>query len=122
MTARLKRKILRLLALLFCTVPPILATLLYFPLWRTRGGAAAISGFTLLLLLLSAMPIFNLIKQVFRSPSVPLMWFFAFMIFLLLSKIADEVTVIAFTGFIGNSIGAMLFKLAMRGDDSKDEK
>ena len=122
MTARLKRKILRLLALLFCTVPPILATLLYFPLWRTRGGTAAISGFTLLLLLLSAMPVFKLIKQVFRSPSVPLMWFFAFMIFLLLSKIADEVTVIAFTGFIGNSIGAMLFKLAMRGDDSKDEK
>lgn len=50
------------------------------------------------------------------------MWFFAFMIFLLLSKIADEVTVIAFTGFIGNSIGAMLFRLAMRGEDSEDEK
>lgn len=122
MTAGMKRNFLRVLALLFCTVPPVLATLLYFPLWRTRGGAAALSGLTLLLILLSVTPLFRLIKRVFSSPSAPLMWFFVFLTFFMLSRIADEVTVIAFTGFIGNLIGAMLFSLAKCGEGSKDEK
>ena len=122
MKAGVKRGIIRLFALLFCTVPPVMATLLYFPLWRERSGAAALSGFTLLLLLLSITPLLKLIKQVFRSPSVQLMWFFAFILFFLLSRIADEVTVIAFTGFIGNSVGAILFKLAKRGEDAENEE
>lgn len=122
MTAGIKRKFLNLLGILFCTVPPISATLLYFPLWRARSGIAAISGFTLLLILLSLMPLIKVIKYIFRSPSVHVMWFFAFILFLLLSKIADEVTVIAFTGFVGNLIGAMLFSLAKKGEKYTDEK
>jgi hypothetical protein len=42
------------------------------------------------------------------------MWFIIFVLFLLLSEIADEMTVISATGFIGNCIGALLFKLADR--------
>ena len=122
MNAKIKRKILSLLGVLFCTVPPISATLLYFPLWKARSGLAAISGFALLLILLSLMPLIKVIKRVFRSPSVQVMWFFAFLLFLLLSKIADEVTVISFTGFIGNLIGAVLFNLAKQRKKPRDEK
>ena len=122
MKSEIKRNVLNLFGILFCTVPPILATLLYFPLWKSRSGLAAISGFTLLLILLSLMPLIKLIKRVFSSPSVHTMWFFAFVIFLLLSKIADEVTVITFTGFIGNLIGAVLFSLAGRKETTHDEE
>jgi hypothetical protein len=42
------------------------------------------------------------------------MWFILFVIFFLLSKIAHEVTVISFVGFITNLIGTLLFNLAKR--------
>ena len=44
LTINPKRIVLRVLGLLFSTVPVAAATLLYFPLWRERGGAAALSG------------------------------------------------------------------------------
>jgi dUTP pyrophosphatase len=44
MNTKIKRKILSLLGVLFCTVPPISATLLYFPLWKARSGLAAREG------------------------------------------------------------------------------
>jgi hypothetical protein len=41
-----------------------------------------------------------------------MLWLALFVIFLLLSKIAEEMTVISFVGFIGNSFGAIVFKLS----------
>lgn len=122
MKAGIKGNLLKLFGILFCTVPPILATLLYFPLWKARSGLAAISGFTLLLILISLLPLIRIIRRVYRSPSVHTMWFFAFVIFLMLSKIADEVTVITFTGFIGNLIGAALFNVARHEEIKRNEQ
>lgn len=122
---KLKRRILRIIGLLFCTVPPVSATLLYFPLWRERGGAAALSGFTLLLILLSLLPTFNTLKRILRSPAAHTMWFLVFIAFFLLSKIADEMTVISFAGFIGNLIGALFFRAARNlneGLETENEK
>ena len=50
-----------------------------------------------------------------------MMWFCAFVIFLILSRIADEVTVISFVGFVTNLIGAIFFRLANEydGEDRK---
>jgi nicotinamide riboside transporter PnuC len=49
-----------------------------------------------------------------------MMWFIIFITFMLLSRIADEVTVISFIGFVGNLIGAACFKLARaRRDDGR---
>ena len=122
MNGTFKTNILRIIGLIFCTVPPVAATLLYFPIWKERGGAAALSGFTMLLILLSLLPLLKTLRGIFRSPSAHTVWFFLFLIFLLLSKIADEVTVISFTGFIGNLIGAAFFNLAKRGDKRKNEE
>ena len=109
-----KRLILQIVALLFSVVPPIIATLTYFPLWRERGSDEYLSGFVLFLLILALIPLFNIIKERLRSPSAHTMWFLIFILFFLLSKIADEMCVIAFVGFIGNLIGALLFRLAKR--------
>ena len=108
----MKRKILSLIAILVSTVPAVTAVLLYFPIWRAKGGEYALCGLTLLLLLLSAVPFFKLFKRIFSSPSAPMMWFLIFVFFLLLSKIADEITVISFVGFISNLIGSSFIKLA----------
>lgn len=100
------------LGLIFSILPALLATLFYFPVWSERGGAASLSGVVLVLLLLSFLPLFNIIRERLRSPSAHTVWLIIFISFFLLSKIADEVTVISFFGFVGNLIGAVFFKLS----------
>jgi len=109
-----KRRTLYALGVLFSTVPVIAAVLSYFPLWRERGSGAVLSGFSLLLLALATVPLARVIKERLRSPSAHLMWFLIFIFFYFFSKIADELTVISFVGFIGNLIGALLFRLSRR--------
>ncbi len=108
----IKPLVLRTVGLIFCTVPVIAAIFSYFPLWKERGAESVLSGFTLLLLLLSLVPFFNVIKKALRSPAAHTMWFIAFVFFFVFSKIADEMTVISFVGFLGNLIGAFFFKIS----------
>lgn len=114
MTDRTKEVLLKIFGLVFCTVPVIASILLYFPIWRERGAATALSGFTLLLILLSLLPFFNTLKRMLRSPAAHTMWFIIFVLFFLLSKIAEEMTVISFVGFAGNLIGAIFFRAARK--------
>lgn len=109
--------VLKLLGLLISVIPPFIATISYFPIWRERGAETVLSGLSLLLLLISAIPLFKAIKNALRSPSAPLVWFFVFITFFALSKIAEDVTVIAFTGFISNLVGAFLFRLSRKGSE-----
>lgn len=104
---------LHIVALCFCILPPALCTLFYFPLWR-GSSAKTIAGGTLLLLLLSAMPLFKLIRHKLKSVAGYVGWLVLFILFLTLSSIAHEMTVISFYGFIGNLIGAVLFKISDR--------
>ena len=107
-----KRVLLRALGLVLCVVPVAASVLFYFPLWCTKGGGAVVSGFTVLLLILCVIPLGKHLRQIFKSPSGYMLWLTLFIIFLLLSKIADEMTVISFVGFVGNAMGAIAFKLA----------
>lgn len=119
----LKQSLLFCIGLAICTVPVFTAIILYFPIWKEKGGAAALSGFALLLILMALVPLFSTVKAWLRSPAAHTMWFIAFIIFLLLSKIADEMTVISFVGFISNFIGAFFLKAAKNaGKESPDER
>ena len=120
MKVTLKRLLLRLLALAICTLPPIIATLSFFPVWKNRGGGAVLSGFAVLLLLICAYPLIKSLKRALSSPSVFTVWLLLFLIFALVRSIADEMTVVSFVGLTSNIIGACLFKLSYRGVN--DEK
>ena len=102
------------LGLILSVIPVTVAILSYFPLWLARDDSSILSGISLLLICVAFIPFFKHIKRFLRSPSAPLLWFFAFIIFLFLSKIADEITVISFVGFITNLIGALFFRIARR--------
>ena len=102
------------LGLFFSVIPATVAIFSYFPLWLKKNDASSLSGLTLLLLVLALVPLFKHVKEMLRSASAPLMWFILFAAFFLLSRIADEITVIAFVGFISNLIGALFFKLARK--------
>ena len=107
-----KRPLLGFLGLLLCVIPPVACTLAYFPLWREAGAEKLLSGGVVLLLVLSAMPLFRLIRQRLRTVAVWGIWLLLFLLFFALSRIADEMTVIAFTGFISNLLGASLIRLS----------
>ena len=109
-----KQLLFRALGLLISIIPVSVSIFSYFPLWVARRDASLLSGLSLILICAALVPLYKYIKRALKSPSAPMMWFFAFIIFLLLSRIADEVTVISFVGFVTNLIGSVFFKLANR--------
>ena len=114
-----KRLLFNALGMAISVIPVTVSIFSYFPLWISRQDASLLSGISLILIVLAAVPIYKQLKQAMHSPSAPLMWFFFFLLFLLLSRIADEMTVISFVGFITNLIGSVFFKLAKRYDKSE---
>lgn len=108
--------ILHIAGLLLCVAPPAICTLCYFPLWIDRGSSTSIAGGAALLLVLCAVPLLKLLKKHFSSPSSYVFWLIAFVIFSLVSRVAYEMTVITFVGFISNLIGAIMFWIAKKYD------
>ena len=107
-----KRLAFNALGLIFSVIPVSVAIFSYFPLWLAKDDASILSGLTLLLLTLAAVPMFKYVKEALRSASAPFMWFILFIIFFMLSKIANEITVISFVGFLSNVIGSIFFRMA----------
>lgn len=109
------RLLLKALAVALCVIPVTVSILCYFPVWRAAGGEVLLSGVTMLLLALASLPLYKFIAQRLRSPAAYTVWLIAFLIFLSLSKIADEMVIISFTGFVGNALGAIVYRLADGG-------
>ena len=105
---------LQILGLALCIAPPLICTASYFPVWKE--SAQALSGGVLLLLLISAIPIYKIVKKRIASPASYTVWLILFAIFFTLSSIAEQMTVISFFGFVGNVLGAVCFKIAKRGE------
>ncbi len=105
---------LHILGFVLCVVPPIICTLSYFPLWRESGGGRALSGLCALLTVISALPLYKAVRRLLASPASYTVWLLLFLLFFSLSRIADEMTVISFVGFLGNILGAVCFKIARR--------
>ena len=106
--------VLNVTALVLSILPAAICTCCYFPLWINKGPATIISGISLILILISAIPLFKLLKKHFASVSAYMVWLILFVLFFMLSRIADEMTVISFVGFISNVLGAVLFHIAKR--------
>ena len=107
--------LLHILGFSLCILPPLLATLNYFPLWIERGGQHALAGGTALLLALCMLPLYKYIGRILRSAASYTVWLIIFVIFFSLSRIAEEMTVISFMGFVGNILGAVCFRIAKGG-------
>jgi chromate transport protein ChrA len=110
------RFILRSLGLILCVAPPIVCTLSYFPLWREAGGEQLISGGTALLLIIAVIPFYKHIRRLLETSASYVLWLVIFLFCFLMAKVIDEITVIAFVGFIGNMVGALLMKLGEKKD------
>ena len=111
-----KRLLFNTLGVCMCVIPVTVTIFSYFPLWIAREDASILSGIALILIGIALVPLFTYLRQVMKSASSPVMWFIIFVTFFLLSKIADEMTVISFVGFVTNLIGTLLFNLAKKYD------
>ena len=115
-----KRLLFNALGIAVSVIPVSVAIFSYFPLWISRNDASLLSGISLLLICLAIVPLFKCLKQFWHSPSAPLMWFLAFILFFLLSRIASEMTVISFVGFVSNLIGTVCFRISKRYDGREE--
>ena len=114
----IKKVIFNLIGLIMSILPVTIATLSYFPLWRNAGGGAMVSGFAVLLLVLCSMPLFRLIRRVLESPSAEKIWLISFVIFFMLSRIADQMKIISLVGLISNIVASFFFKLGGKRDEA----
>ena len=117
MKSRTKAVIFNLLGLIFCVVPPVVATLEHFPIWISEGGEVFFSGITVILLFICAIPFKRQISRIFHSPSAWFLWLCIFVLSTLLSRIADDISAIALVAFISNTIGAVFFKLGKKQEE-----
>lgn len=109
--------ILHITGFLLCILPATICTMCYFPVWREVGAASCIAGGGVLILVIFALPLFKLLRRVLASPSAYMMWLVAFIVFFALSRIATEMTVISFVGFVSNLIGAILMKVGTKKNE-----
>ena len=112
---------LHILGFCLCILPPAVCTLMYFPLWKTIGYEYCIAGGAALILVLCMIPLYKFLRRKFESYSSYLIWLILFLLFFALSKIADQMTVISFAGFVGNILGAICFHIAKRVRGVKTE-
>ncbi|MBQ2718549.1 MAG: hypothetical protein IJF73_00605 [Clostridia bacterium] len=115
-----KRLLFRALGYLFCLVPPILAILERFPLWAREGSASVISGLSLLLLLVAAIPLrrglLSLCRRFLSSPSAFTVWGILWLLCEWLGHILTAVADIALVATVSSFVGAIFFRLSIRGE------
>jgi hypothetical protein len=106
-----------LIAFLFCVGAPIITTLAYFPLFIEHSAEKTFSGGVLVLLLLCAVPLFNVIKKAVKKAPVKwiwLIWGILFGILYLLQPIIEELMVVSLVGAAGGLIAIIFFTLARK--------
>lgn len=108
--------LLNLIGIGFSVIPAAVCTLTYFPLWEMKNPERLMSALTLLLLIISFLPLMRILSSHIKTPSAHVVWGVVFVAFYTLSSIAYEMVVISFFGFLGNLIGAIFFKLAKRSE------
>ena len=110
MKARTKATLLWFFGMATCIVPAVLATLEHFPIWVAEGGETIISGLSVILLVVCALPFKKQIASYLQSPSAWVVWLCIFVFSSLLGKIICDIASISFVAFVSNFLGALIFK------------
>ena len=77
-----------------------------------------VSGVTLILLFICALPLKRYISAFLKSPSAWVLWLSVYVILSLLSTVIDDVISISLVAFPSNLIGSLFFKIAKKDNKS----
>lgn len=102
---------LRLFGFAFCIIPPVLAILDQYPILTP---SARMSGMALLLIALSAVPLYKYGKELLKSPSAWFLWLCVLLFCLAANSVIDELIVVAAIAFPSSVIGAVCFYLSKK--------
>jgi len=121
MTNKAKGNILKGVAIGIDVSVPLAATFSQFPVWVERSSSATISGLFLVFAFFSILPFIKQIRNWLKSPSVEIFWLIAFVLFVALRSIIEEMVIICFFGAISNSLGAVLYRFGKKMADNDKE-
>jgi chromate transport protein ChrA len=122
MNNKLKYNGLTALGALLCIAPPAVVTLCYFPLWVEKSSSATVSGLSLILILISIIPLFRIIKEHIASPSITLIWIIVGVFCIAFKAIIDQILVISFVGALSSIAGTIVFRVRPKEDKQGAEK
>ena len=110
MTTRIKYIILNAIALSISIVPPVVTTLMQFPIWIESSAEATLSGTVCLIVFVCCIPFYKQIINYMKSPSVPVVWILIAAAMYIFKEIADQLFIVACVGAVSNLIGMLFFK------------
>lgn len=110
MTARAKYILLNAIAMLISVAPPVVATLMQFPVWIEESSEATLSGTVCLIVFICCIPFYKQIINYMKSPSVPVVWILIAAAMYIFKEIADQLFIVACVGAVSNLIGMCFFK------------
>lgn len=117
----IKKLSLTVIGAMLCIAPPAVTTLCYFPLWVEKSATTTVSGLSMILILVSIVPLFKLVKDHLKSPSAPILWACVCVFAMMFRTIIDQVVVIAFVGTISSIAGFFIFKARDRMVEKEKE-
>lgn len=110
MSSRAKYIILSCIAFLISVAPPLVATVLQFPLWIEQSSEATVSGIAVILIFFSCLPFYKAIINYFKSPSAPVVWICICVFMYIMKSIAEEMFIVSCVGAVSNLIGMVCFR------------
>lgn len=110
MTNTTKGSLMKNAALVMAVGCPIGAAATQFPVWVHESAEATMSGMFLVIVLLSSIPIFRLMRDRLKSPFMPLLWIAFTVVLLALRAIIDDLILIGGIASISNTAGWALYK------------
>lgn len=108
---------LRILALVACVVPAVIAIFQQFPV-IVQSTEKKVSAIALLLLLIAIIPLKRVLQDLFRSPSAWMIWLVIYVIFKVLGSLSESICAVAIVAVPFSVLGALLFSLARWIDHS----
>ena len=113
--------------MMFCIVPGLITILQLFPLWKeesfsTLASGITVSGMAVFLLILTSTPLLKVVKEKWHTPASWFMWLVGAGICFAISKVIEDIALVCFVSFLGNVIGAILFKVSDYFPKEKEPK
>lgn len=113
MNDRKKNIILRIIGILFCVIPPVVATLEYFPLFKSRPETG-VSALSVVFLALCIIPAWKYVKKALKSPSAWFLWLVILIFSVCFEPIIHQMKIISAISVVSSVIGAIFFRWAKK--------
>lgn len=125
MKQRTKYRLWDLGARLCAVLPPLGATLYFFPVWVKESSGATFSGMTLVAILVCMIPFWKKLlagaKQLFET-GMPVFWAILLGVLFLIRSILDQVLVISVIGLGASLLSMLLCGIRNRYGEERHER